>query len=164
MEEEKSIKELLRELNDKFEDPKVTKKFRLPLKARVGNRAARKGWTTVMKIGDNRQVTFEKQPIDEQTIVVDGVPRIATSEEILIYKNKPLVIQPSWTTKPFSPTDNYSNAMAQGYASQGYKLLLNRMKYEQIKPKRTISGIVVFGIIIAIIAAGYLAYQGGWLG
>jgi len=162
-EEEKSIREILLEIKGNTDNKKSKeRKFRIPLKARVGKHKAEKGWIIIQKINDNRQVTFEKKPIEEQTIVVDGIPRIVTPDETLIYKRKPFLILPSWSTKPFSPTDNYQDAILNGYASQGYKLLLNRIKSEIIKPKMKISGVVIFGIIIAIVALGYMAIKGGW--
>ena len=92
------------------------------------------------------------------------VPRIVTPDEVLFFKGKPLIIQPSWSVKPVSPTDNYKETLHKEYASQGFKLLLNRMKKEVIQPKKSISPMTVFIIIVVIIAIGYFAYSGGYLG
>jgi hypothetical protein len=124
---------------------------------------ARKGWATIMHIRENRNVEFIKVPIDEQTSMVDGIPRIATTDEFLYWKNKPFIIQPSWSVKPFSPTDNYRDTIKNEYAAQGYKLLLNRLKKEVIQPTKTISMKAVIIVIIALIALGYFAYQGGYI-
>lgn len=160
--EDKSIKELLNEMNEKLDKKKDNKfKFRLPFGKKVGKRQAKKGFTTVMVIKDNRNIVFEKHPIDEQTIVIDGVPRIASTDNILFYKGKPVIIQPSWSTKPFSPTDNLDETTREQYSTQGHRLLLNRMQNEVIKPKRSVSWLLIIIGIVAAIALGYFAFKGG---
>jgi len=164
---EKSLHELVREMHEKTikEDltPKEKKKrtFKIPFKGKVNNAKARKGYTTVIVIKENRNIDFVKYPIDEQTFMHDGAPRIATAEEILWYKGKPVIILPNWSTKPFSPTDNYQTTIQKQYGAQGARLLYNRMNMELIKTKKAISGILVMGIIVGIIVLGYFAYQGG---
>lgn len=165
-EDRKSIIERIAELEAKQteKEKKKQSKFKIPFKGKVGRGKAKKGWITVMKINDNRQVSFKKLKIDEQTVVEDEIPRIATPEEILIYKNKPMIILPSWSTKPFSPTENYDETLKGQYATQGHKLILNRMESEAIKPKRSFSGAVIFFIIIAIVIGGYLLIKRGGAG
>lgn len=166
MRDEKSLRELIEDLNRKIEDqaerPKVKKGFKIPFKAKVGNAKAKKGWTTVLVVKENRNVRFEKQMIDEQTVVVDGIPRIVTPEETLYYNGKPFVIIPSWSVKPFSPEKNYEQTVKDQYTSQGYRLLLNALKSEAIKPKRAVSGLLAIGIVLALAVLGYMAYKGGW--
>jgi len=163
---EKSLKELIKEMNEKLDDVKKKKKdkresFWIPWKGKVGRMKAKKGWATYMIIQENGNIKFEKHPIEEQTVVVDGTPRIATPEEVLYYKNKPFIIQPSWSVKPFSPTENLKETVNKEYSSHGYKLLLNRMQNEAIKPKRSMSWAVGLLIVAAVIAAGYFAFKGG---
>lgn len=162
MNEDKSIKDLLQEMNEKLEGkPKRKKGLWIPLNARVGKGAAKRGYVTIMKIMDNRNIKFERQPIEDQTIIVDGSPSAATSDETLFYKGKPFIIQPSWSNKPFSPTDNYDNTMKSEYSSHINKLILTRMQKEAIASKRKISGGVIFIIILVLIAGGYLLSRGG---
>lgn len=163
MEREKTIRDLLEELNDNLkEKPKVKKGFKIPFKSKVSGSKAKKGWTTALVIKENRNVDFQKYLIDEQSIVVDGIPRIVTPEETLYYKGKPFVIVPNWSVKPFSPEKNYEEAVRNQLTSQGYKLLLNKLKSEAIKPKKSVSGLVGIGIVLALAALGYMAYKGGW--
>ena len=162
MEKEKTRLDRIEEKLDMIQkEEKKKKTFKLPWKAKVSKKKAENGWVTVLYIKENRTMLFDKQPIDEQTIILDGVPRIVTPEETLIYKGKPFVIVPSWSTKPFSPTDNYEEAIKTGYAAQGWRLLINRVKSEAILAKKKINGMLIFGVIIAVIAIGYLATKGG---
>jgi hypothetical protein len=161
MSEEKSIKDLLIEMNEKIEEKgKREKGFKLPWKGKVSKSKVKKGWATYMVIRDNRNIEFTKKPIEEQTVVIDGTPRIATADDTLFYKGKPFYVQPSWSVKPFSPTENYNQTIKEGYASQGYKLLMNRMKNEQLTTKKSFGGIGIFLIIVAIIAIGYFVIKG----
>ena len=163
MEQEKSKIDRIEEKLDMLVETKEPKKklFKLPFKAKVGKKKVEQGYTTVLKINDNRVITFEKQKIDDQTIMVDGVPRIATADEILSYKGKPFIIQPSWSTKPFSPTDNYAGAVRDSYTTQGWRLLLSRLKSDAIIAKKKVNGMLIFGIIIVVVVLGYLVTKGG---
>lgn len=135
--------------------------FKIPFRGKVSRRKIKKGWTTIMKIDNNKNITFERQPIVEQTTIVDEVPRLATTNHILFYKNRPWIIQPGWSTKPFSPEENLEDAIKTQHTTQGHMLLLNRMKTEVLKPKRTVSGLIIFGIVIGVIALGYFAIKSG---
>jgi hypothetical protein len=168
MEEEtqdKSLKDILLDMSRKIDQmPEKKKRFKIPFKGKLGKLRIKKGWVTVMKIGSNRNITFTRVPIDEQTAMVDGTPRIMTADEVLFYKNKPLVILPEWSVKPFSPTDNYEEVIKQQYASQGYKLLLNRMKTEAINAKKKFGGPMLWIIILLVVGVGgYLAWKGGYI-
>ena len=167
MEEEKSLKEVISELNETLKEQKAKKekvrKFGIPFGAKVGKAKVKKGWATVQIIRENRNVDFIKIPIEQQTAIIDGVPRIFTPDEMLSFKGKPFVILPSWSVKPFSPTDNYSETTKQGYAAQGYKLLLSRMKSEIVDGKKKMSGSIIWWII-GLAALGFIAFKSGWIG
>jgi len=155
------IEQKLDELAGK-EEKKKSFNFWIPFMAKVGKNRAKKGWATYLVIKENRNIAFEKHPIDEQTVIVDGTPRITTADDVLFYRNKPFVILPNWSVKPFSPTENYNDTMKAQYSSQGSKLLLNRMKKETVENKKTVSGFTIFIILTGIVILGYFAYQGGW--
>jgi hypothetical protein len=165
MDEDKSLKEVISELNETLKEQKAKneKNFGIPFSARVGKAKVKKGWTTVQIIRDNRNVDFIKIPIEQQTAIIDGVPRIFTPDEMLSHKGKPFVILPSWSVKPFSPTDNYSETIKQGYGSQGFKLLLSRMKTEVVDGKKKMSGSIIWWII-GLAAIGFIAFKSGWIG
>lgn len=165
MEEEKSRLDRIEEKLDMIAEGKKKpkdKKFKLPFRGKVGKGKVKKNWATYLIINENREVDFKKFQIDEQTVVIDGIPKIATPEEMLTYKGKPFVIQPSWSVKPWSLTDSYDQAMRDNYMAQGYRLLLNRMFSEALKLKKKISGLVIFIVIVAIVIVGYLVTKGGF--
>ena len=162
--QDKSIKQLLLDIKTKMDEKKVEKKrsFKIPFLSKVGNKKAEKGWATYLMVNDNRTVSFIKKPISEQTVMIDGVPRIATADDALIYKGKPFYIQPSWSVKPFSPSENYEQTHKENNSSAGYRLLLNRMQTEVIKPKGSFGGIWIFVGILALIILGYIAKTNKW--
>ena len=155
--EEKSrfqrIEEKLDQLNEEKE--KKPKEFKLPFKGRVSVGKARKNYITIMKINENGFCEFEKQPIMDQTVLVDGVPRLASGEHVIYWKKNPIIIQPSWTVEPYAPSEHYKSSLKDGSNSAGYRLLMNRMQLETIALKKKIGGmgITIFGIIIAVIIA-----------
>ena len=163
MEEEKSLSEHIIEIKKLLEeqDKSKAKNFVLPWKAKVGKAKVRKNWATLCYINDNKEATFKRVQIDEQTTLVDGSPRLARPSDMLTYKGKPFIIQPSWSVEPFSPSKNQSETEQKQMSSNGYKLLLNKMKKEVISTKKQISGVVVFVIIVVIIGLGYMAVKGG---
>lgn len=157
MEEERSLKDEIKLLNESVgklaeQKEKKPKEFKLPFGKRVKGAAAKKNYVTVMQIQENGEVDFKKEKIENQVIHIDGVPRIATGDMVLRYKRNPLIIQPSWSVKPFSPADNYSEAEKQNLNIKGYKLLMTVMKQEAISKKTSIGwGIAIFGLVIAAI-------------
>ena len=77
------------------------KNFWLPFWKKPGKNKVRKGWITVQQIFDNRNQKIFTTRIEEQTILVDGIPRLVTADDIIYYGRKPWVIIPSWSVKPF---------------------------------------------------------------
>ena len=87
--------------------------------------------------------------------MVDEVPRLASGQYVFSYKNKPIIICPSWSVEPFSPSKSYQSSLRDGSNTAGYRLLLNKMQTEAIKLKGkigglglTIGGLIIGGIII----------------
>lgn len=148
---------------DEPEEKKKKPGIRIPFFSRVGKAKSKKNWVSVMKILDNRNISFEKQHVENETIIVDGLPRIVTPDETLMYKGNPIVILPSWSVKPFSPTDNLSETESKQYSAKGHKLLLARMLGEIISTKKKVSLAIVFIIIVALIAGGYFLMKSGVL-
>lgn len=129
---------------------KKVKEFKIPAKGRVSKSKAAKGFVTIMKIEENRNVAFEKQKLDmEVTQTKDGIYHASDGREVLFYKGKPLILQPSWTQNPFHPFDKTNNVY-------GQKPILARMQssvYTGEKKKGGFGGIVW---ILAIVVGGYL--------
>jgi len=159
--EEKSLREEMLEMKESLEiiaEGKKKKKergFRIPFKARVNPRQAKNNYITVMMINENGAVDFQRKQIIEQTVDVDGCPRLATGEYVLHYKKNPVLICPSWNTKPFSPADNYEDSVKEKTNTNGYRLLLNIMKNSEIKGKKSIGWGVGIGVLII---AGIIVY------
>jgi len=114
-----------------------------------------------MTINENRGVDFKKVEIKDQAVMVNGIPRLATGDEILLYKKKPLMIVPSWSVNPFSPKENYEQSIKEKMNTNGYRILLSIMKSEMISSKKKLgTGLIIGGIILAIVI-GYLVFSGG---
>jgi len=166
MEEEKgNLRDEIAKLNENFDElvkKKEVKKFRLPFAAKVGRKKAKDGYAAICYINENRGIKFLKAPIREGTIMINGVPHLATTNFMLHYKNKPFLIVPSWNTNPFAPAENVKEAMTEKTTTAGYRLLLNTLKSEQIKQKPKISFGIIIVILLAIAAGVYYFTQGGF--
>ena len=174
MDENKGLKDEFKELKqillkDKEEIPKEKKKrFRLPYKSKVGKAKVKKNWVTVVQLYENRNAKFTRFRIEDQTIMMDGIPRIATADNVFLIEGKqkkPMIIQPMWSVKPTSPSDeqflsiskNYKEIEDKGLNVKGYKVLLNRMKLEAISTKKPlpwwiwIVGLGILGVVVYLL-------------
>jgi hypothetical protein len=159
------LETISKDLKDiKGEDEKEKKKkFRLPFGKKVSRGQAKKNYVTVIKANENGSATFEKERIEEQTVIIDGVPRLATPEYLIQFKKCPIMVIPSWSVQPINWRTNHANSLLNGSNKAGYQLLLNRMKLSGIEgAKKKMSGIVAWiagGILLCIV--GYALYTGG---
>ena len=157
MEEGKSLKEELQEIKELVKDterkPKKQREFRIPFKGKVSGKRVRDNWITVMKVNENNNISFARHKIEDQTVMVDNVPRLATGKYVLNYKRKPLMIVPSWSVEPFAPENNYEETEKKNMNIRGYKLLMNKMKTEAIMPTKKMGGwaIAIGGLVIGAI-------------
>jgi len=157
-EEIKELKELMKDQ----EAQKREKKFRIPFGKKVGRSQAKKNYVTLVKINENGQINFKKVQIDEQTFMEDGTPRLAAAGYVMYWKKNPFIILPSWSVEPFSPLDNYEKSLMGGTNSAGYRLLMNRMKNEQVSAKKQMGGMIKWIIGLGILAViGYAIITGG---
>ena len=176
------IKEEIQKLGEIIKDDQENKNKkkrtpRLSFRSRVGIRKARKGYVGIWKINETGFITPSKQEIKEQTVMIDGVPRLATPEYVLRYKKGfrtyPIMLVPSWSVKPvepsklskegFNPAEEFKKSMKDGSNIKGYRLLMNRMKTEAIgATKKGGFGIIkwVIGLGLAAII-GYAILTGG---
>lgn len=157
MGEETTLKDEVKQLNDNFKallSSGKVKGIKLPKTPSASQ--VKKGYAYILYINENRAIEPMKVQIQEGTTDIEGIPRIATTDFNLTYKGKPALIQPSWSVKPFSPIENYQETVKEQMTSAGYKLLLNRIEQGEIKPKKKISGALIFGLVIAAIVVGYL--------
>lgn len=158
MVEETNVKEKLDIITDLLQESskKKDKKFRLPLKGKVNPRNASKGYVTIIKVNENGFIDITKVQIEDQTTMIDGIPRLATPDYVLHWKKNPIIIQPSWSVKPFSPSEQSEKAMNDGSNTKGYKLLMSRMKTELTAKKLQMGGWIKW--IIGAALLGVIAY------
>jgi hypothetical protein len=158
---EEQLKEI-KELINNTEQSKKEKKFKLPFGTKVGKSQAKKNWITIMKINENGHCTFLKKQIEEQTINEDGVPRLATNQYVMFYKNNPLIVLPSWSIEPFSPVQEFQKSIENGSNIKGYKIIMAKMIKDTVKPQSSMGGMWkwIIGIGLAAII-GYALISGG---
>ena len=160
------ILERLQKLENKVEENKQEeKKMRLPFAAKVGNGKAKKNWIGVLKINENGVISPGKQQIQSQVVMVDGVPRLATGEYILRwkmgFKTYPIIIQPSWSMKPFSPAENFEASIKENFNTKGRKILLDAMRNNVVENKKKMSGMLPWIIGLGLLGlVGYAFYTG----
>jgi hypothetical protein len=157
------IKKLEEQLEEKKEKPK---KLKLPWKARIGNGKAKKGYVLVLKINENGIIDPEKIKISEQTIDVDGLPRLATSEYVLKWKigmkTYPVIIQPTWTMEPFSCKQSLKESMQNGTNINGWRIIYNKMKSSIVEVKKKSFPMWIAWVVglIVIVGGGYALFTG----
>ena len=138
------------------------KKFKYPMGSKVGKGQKKKNYVTVLIINENGAVDFKKYQIEQQTIMHDLIPRLATAGHVLHdKKGNPVLILPNWSVEPFSPLDHYETSMINGSNTKGYKILMARMHSERVEAKKPMAGwikwaigIVIVGIIVFALLSG----------
>lgn len=147
-------------------DNEKERKFKLPFKAKVSDNKAKKNYVGVLRINENGVITPSKEPIEEQTVMIDGVPRLANPDYVLKWKigtkTYPIMIIPNHSVKPFSLSEDFKRSLNDGSNTAGYKLLMNKMKLSTVESGKKSIGKLgwVFGaVIIGII--GYALISGG---
>lgn len=162
-----NVEEKLKQFEEYGIKQKKPKEFKIPISGRVGNIKAKKNWVTIMKLNENGSVRFEKDQIQEQTVIVDGVPRIATGKHVFHYKRNPLMILPSCSVeplklkdiKPLTSEQLTQKSMEDGTNIKGFKLLLERAKIGEIKKKKSFGSIgMIIGGLIALGVIGYIIF------
>lgn len=159
-----SLKEDVEELKKIVIEGQVKeKKFRYPFGKKVGRGQKKRNYVTVLLLNENGTCDWKKYPIEQQTIMHDLIPRLATAGHVMFDKRgNPLIVLPNWSVEPFSPLDHYEKTMINGSNEKGYKILMAKMLSDQTGGKKKISGvikwiigiIVVAGIIFALVSGG----------
>jgi len=150
----------LEEIENKFKQQeeeelsRKEKKFKIPFGKKISKVQAKKNYITVVKMNENGALDFIKTTIEEQTFMLDGIPRFAGAEYIMHWKNNPFIFLPSWSVEPFSRVENFKDSLTNGTNINGYKILLARMHAEVTKTKKELGilkwllGGALVGIII----------------
>ncbi len=139
------------------------KKFRFPFGKRVGRSQKKKNYLTVLLLNENGTYNFKKYQINEQTIMHELIPRLATTGHVMFNKKgNPMVILPNWSVEPFSPKSHFEKSLEDGSNKKGFQILMNKMKSEQISAKKSMGNVLkwVIGLVIAAII-GYALLTGG---
>ena len=167
------ISEQLKEkgiIDENKQDLDKKKKFKLAFmssswwKAKLGRRHVKRKWIIIFHL-KNRSLQIYKKQIVDQTVMIDGIPRIATDDNILLWNGrKPTLIIRDYSVKPISPSDiSYmdvsEDAVQQGKKGlnvAGYRILMDRMKNEALKSKKPIP--MWIWAIAGLLVAGGIAY------
>jgi len=167
MEENKSIKDELKEIKQALEDSnrdnksKKPRPFKLPFKAVVNPGKLKKGYLTIVKIEDNMAVDFTREPIIDGTVKLEDTYHAIEEFDIYNYRGKPLIFQPKSKLNPYNP---FRTPLEGENETYGQKYVMARMEGERITAKKQLGwGIGIF-VIIGIIALGVYALVTGGAG
>lgn len=151
MEEEKTIRDEIKELKDIVveEAQKKRKKFKMPLRARLSKIKLRQGYVTVAKIDENKTVDFFREPIIDGTIKLDDTFHAVADFDVFTYKGKPIIFQAKNKLNPYNP-------LTGTHDTYGQKYVIARMEGDKIISKRKIGWGV--GIVGAVIIIGIIVY------
>ncbi len=145
----KSLKERLDYLEEKNGNGKK-KKFFIPFKARLGKKQIKDGYVSILKIEDNHNIDFVKEPIRDGVINMGDTFHAIDPEDIFFYKNKPFIFQAKRSQNPYNP-------LSEAHETYGHKYILARMEGDKILGKKKAIG---WGItIVGIVIAGIIAYS-----
>ena len=142
----------------------VEKKFRYPFGKKVGKSQRKKNYVTTLIIYENGTCDFKKYQIDEQTVIHDLIPRLATSGHMLFdKKGNPFIILPNWSLEPFSPLEHYKESMISGNNTNAFKILMAKMMSDKIDSKPKMGGMIkwILGLGFAAIIIYALVTSGG---
>lgn len=151
---EKNLNDKVDEIYSAFHemDKKKIKKFRMPKRGKVSKRQSRQGYMTVVRIDDNKNVDFEKRPIEDSTYrLKTGDYHTAKEDDIFTYKGKPLVFQPTRKLNPYNPLENDNETYDQKY-------VMARMLGDAIKMAKKKGGGAFLWIILGIVVIGALYF------
>lgn len=148
---------------DELVEKKEVKKWNLSWWKRLTGGQVKRNWVLVCYIQENKGISFIKVPIDEGVIMLNGIPHTINSDEIMIYKNKPFIIVPSWSIKPFSPAQNVKETNENGNNTLGWEFIMNYIKKTEIKAAKG-AGMIIWIIVGLIVIGGgyYLIKNGGF--
>jgi len=136
------------------------KKFRYPFGTKVGKIQRKKNFVTTLVINENGTCDFRKYQIDEQTILHDLIPRLATAGHLLFdKKGNPLIILPNWSLEPFSPLEHYEKTMLSGDNTKGFKILMARMLSDKVDAKKQMGGIIKWILGLGLVSIVIYAFM-----
>lgn len=136
------------------------KELKLPRRAKVRKRKAKKGWVGIVKIDENNVARGEKVLLRDSSFITksDGLFHATEGKEMLWWDGKfPVFIQEAKKVNPKNITFNEGKN-----ETYGQKYIMAKMLAEAIKPKR--GGWNIILILIAIGAGIFLLSKLGLFG
>jgi len=175
--EDKGLIETLKENNELLlallgNDRKVKKlrkkEFKLPFFKTFGTPAKiKKGMCLVQTILNNGSMDINWHPIEDGIVKLkNGLSYPAVSKYIINYRNKPWLIIPEWSEKPFSPAEQFQEVFKDGELSYPQRLLgeLAERKAAKLEVKKKFGKVWLFVIIgVVLLVLAYIIFSGGGL-
>lgn len=164
MEENISIRDEIKRLREEvLEDKKIKeKKFKFPFGKKVGTSQKKKNFVTILLLSENGTYDFKKYQIENQTVLHEAIPRLATAGHVMFdKKGNPLIILPNWSVEPFSPLDHYEKTMISGSNTKGFKILMAQMELSKVENKTHVGGWVKWVVGLALAGIVIWAIVGG---
>lgn len=154
--EQTTLKEQIAKLNSNLEAVNNEKVKKFKPNKKLSNGDLKSNHILAVVVGENKEFRFEKLAIEDGTVSLNKVPRLASAPYLGTYKGRPAMIIPEWSVEPINFDKNYDEAVRLKTLSVGYRLIMNRIEQGVIKAKKQIKGWIVFAGIIALIVVGYL--------
>lgn len=145
------INEKLENIEKMLEEQKKKpeKKFKLPSKAKVSNRKLKDGYITIVEVQENKNIDFKKLPIIDGTIKLGDTFHAIESEDVFLYKGKPVIFQSKNKLNPYNPLKGE-------HETYGQKYVMARMEGDKLTLKKKIGWGMSIGLLIII---GIIAYS-----
>lgn len=162
MNEEKTLKDEIRDLKNIISEDKQTKqkKWKLPYKAKVGNAKLKKGYVTVEIINENKAIDFVREQIIDGTIKIGDTYHAVDDLDLFFYKGKPFVHQPKGSIYSYNPLVRQKTDL-QSNTTYGQKYVMARMEGDKILAKKAGFGwgigiglLVIVGIVVYYLLTG----------
>ena len=135
------------------------KKFKFPFRKKVGRGQRKKNFVTLQILNENGTYEFQKYKIQNQIVMHELIPRLATAGHVMFdKKGNPLIILPNWSVEPFSPLEHYNKSMIDGSNKKGYQILLETMKSEQTKAKKPMGNMIKWILGLGLLAVVVYAF------
>lgn len=163
--EELTLKEkldiLLDQQNKLLSEKDRKKGFKIPFKAKLSKKQLTNNWTNVVLLKENRNMSIVKVPIEDGCINIEGIPRIAIADYVFMYNNKPCIVLPNWSIKPFSPEENYDDTVKEKLTTTGRALVFAKMKKDVIATKKSFGSFMWIILVVILAGVGWYLFKGG---
>lgn len=147
-------------LLDEREKTLKKKNMKIPRRAKVSRGRLKKGYIGVIKIGENGNISGEKQILEDSTIrLQDKTYHAIKGNEIGMWEGKyPVVVLATWKKNPI----DLKRQKDEKNETHGQKYIMARMLGDTIKVKSAggAKGLIYVLIAAAVIYGGYMIFTG----